>query len=149
MIAPAPTTPIAPDLARGKLEEIVADTATKPGYIVVSFPNTSYLTHLRPMGAIRTAAGKRIIGTIHAKVRRLDSVGSGGRYLEPVEGRPRRLQGSVIGRDEQANTVTVHAGVPVICTLTDPRQKAAQFQPGQFVSCDVFDGSTFTPAENA
>ena len=28
---------------------------------------------------------------------------------------------------------------------TDPRQGASQFQPGQFVSCDVMDGATFTP----
>jgi hypothetical protein len=146
MISPAPTSKIDPALARGVLEEVVADTATKPGYVVISFPNTSYLTHLRPPAAISTPLGKRITGTVRARVRRLDSVGSGGRYLEPLEGRIRRLQGSVIGIDEQTNTVTVHAGVPVVCILTDERQRAAQFQPGQFVSCDVHDGATFTPA---
>jgi hypothetical protein len=146
MITPAPTSKIAPNLARGVVEEIVPDTATKPGYLVVSFPDTSYKTHLRPTAQIRTPLGKRIVGTVRAKIRRLDVVGSGGRYLEPVEGRPRRLQGWVTERDEQANTVTVNAGIPVICVLTDLRQRAAQFQAGQFVSCDVFDGASFTPA---
>jgi hypothetical protein len=147
MISPSPTSRIAPNIARGTLVEVVPDSATKPGYVVIAFPNTSYLTHLRPTGAIRTKIGKRIEGTIRAKVRRLDVVGSGGRYLEPVEGRPRRLQGSVIECDEQANTVTVHAGVPVVCTLGDERQSAPQFKAGQFVSCDVFDGATFTERE--
>jgi hypothetical protein len=41
MIHPSPTTPVAIDTARGTLEQVVAPTATKPGYIVVSFPNTS------------------------------------------------------------------------------------------------------------
>lgn len=148
MITPAPTSKIAPMLSRGVLDEIVPDTATTPGYVVISFPDTSYRTHLRPTTPIETPVGKRITGAIRAKVRRLDTVGSGGRYLEPVEGRPRRLQGSVIETDEQANTVTVNAGTPVVCALSDARQRASQFQPGQFVSCDVFDGATFTPVHN-
>lgn len=69
---------------------------------------------------------------------------SGGRYLEPVYGRPRRVQGSVIAID--ANSIVVNAGVPVLVEPTDPRQNPGSFAVGQFVSFDALDGATFTQA---
>jgi len=144
MITPAPTSKLASHLARGILDSVIAESATKPAYLVLDIPDTSYKLYLRPTIAPQTLVGKRIVGTIHAKARRVDTVGSGGCYVEPVEGRPRRVQGSVIATDESTNTITVNAGVPIICTVTDERQKAKQFQRGQFVSFDVLDGATFT-----
>lgn len=145
MITPSPTTKIAPYLARGILAETHAATATKPAYVVVEFPNTSYKTHLLPVGTISTAIGKRIVGIVRVDARRVDVVKSGGRFVEPVFGRPRRVQGTVVATDASANTVTVSAGFPVVLKLTDPRQRADQFAEGDFVSCDVLDGATFTP----
>jgi hypothetical protein len=72
-------------------------------------------------------------------------VQSGGKYIEPVFGHPRRVQGSVVSTDSSSNSITVHAGVPIVCAITDSRQKASQFEPGQFVSFDVLDGATFAP----
>ncbi|TVQ60510.1 MAG: hypothetical protein EA378_11615 [Phycisphaerales bacterium] len=144
MLHPAPVTSRPLHIALGKLLEVVDATATKPSYIVVSFPNTSYRIHLHPQGAIRTELGKRIEGVIQADARRVDKVGSGGRYVEPVFGRPRRVQGSIVAKDDKANTITVHAGVPIVCRLTDARQRADQFEPGDFVSFDVLRGATFT-----
>lgn len=141
MITPAPTTKIDPSLARGTLTEVVAATATKPGFIKVSFPNTSYELHLIPSAAPRTPTGKKIHGLIRAKARRMDTVQTGGRYVEPVFGRPRRVQGTVLS--VSGNEVLVNAGVPIHVTPTDPRQKAADFEPGQFISFDVMDGATF------
>ena len=146
MITPAPTSKIAPHLARGLLEHVVVETATKPAYIVFSVPDTSYKIHLRATVPITSAVGKRLVGTVRVKARRLDVVDTGGRYVEPVFGRPRRVQGTVVSTDAAANTVTVNAGVPIACELTDPRQSADQFQPGQLVSADVLDGATFTPS---
>jgi hypothetical protein len=142
MISPAPTSAIDPKLARGVLEEVIEPTATRPARIVLSFPNTSYRIHLVPRGRIGTPIGKRIVGTIHAHARRIDEVRTGGRYVEPVYGRPRRVQGRVVGTE--ADAVVVDAGLPIHCTPTDPRQKAADFQPGQLVSFDVLDGASFT-----
>lgn len=145
MITPSPTTKIAPYLTRGILAANHAATATKPAYLVVEVPNTSYQLHLLPAAAVSTALGKRIVGVIRADARRVDNVKSGGRFVEPVFGRPRRVQGSVVATDASANTVTVNAGVPVVLKLTDARQRADQFAAGDFVSCDVLDGATFTP----
>lgn len=144
MIHPAPTAKIAPTLARGELSEIVAPTATKPGHIVIEFPNTSYQMHLLPTGPITTPIGKRIIGTIRATARRVDLVQTGGKYVEPVFGRPRRVQGTVIGGDDRARTLIVDAGMPIHCTMNDARQAPSMFPQGALVSFDVLDGATFS-----
>src|SRR4051812_16921232 len=96
MITPAPPPKIDPPLAPGTLPEIVAPPAPKPGYIKVSFPNTSYELPLLPTGPINPPVGKKIIGTIHARARRIDETKTGGRFVEPVFGRPRRIQGTIL-----------------------------------------------------
>lgn len=143
MIHPSPTTAIAIDTARGTLEQVVEATATKPGYIVVSFPNTSYQTHLIPTGPIAATVGKRILGVVRARTRRVDSVETGGRYVEPVFGRPRRVQGTVVATDAMANTITVNAGFPLVCVIGDERQRAEQFAIGDMVTFDLPDHATF------
>ncbi|CAG0991025.1 hypothetical protein PHYC_02298 [Phycisphaerales bacterium] len=143
MITPAPTTKIDPAIVRGILSEIVPPTATKPGYIKVSVPNTSYELHLRPTAEIATPLGKRILGVIRVEARRIDATGTGGKFVEPVFGRPRRVQGTVIRAEGGA--VVVDAGVPIHLVPTDARQRPEQFQLGQMVGCDVLDGATFTP----
>ncbi len=144
MLHPAPTTKIAPTLARGELQAIIAPTVTRPGYIVIEFPNSSYQMHLIPKGPITTPIGKRIIGTIRATARRIDLVETGGKYVEPVFGHPRRVQGSVIGADHRSRVLVVDAGMPIHCTMTDARQDPSQFAPGDMVSFDVMDGATFS-----
>lgn len=144
MIHPSPTTPLEPHVARGELVEIVAPSATRAGYIVVSFPNTSYQTHLVPTGPIRAAVGKRIVGVVRVKTRRVDSVVTGGRYVEPVYGKPRRVQGTVVGTDASANTITINAGIPMVCEIGDARQNAAQFKPGDLVTFDLPGEAVFT-----
>lgn len=143
MLHPAPTSRIAPTLARGELAEVVPPTATRPGHVVITFPNTSYQMHLVPAGTISTPVGKRIIGTIRATARRVDLVETGGKYVEPVYGRPRRVQGRVIGGDDHSRTLIVDAGMPIHCTMTDPRQIPSMFPEGSMVSFDVLDGATF------
>lgn len=110
--------------------------------VVISIPDTSYQLHLVPQGAVQAKVGGRIIGRICAKARRIDSVQTGGRYVEPVVGRPRRVQGTVLG--VEGSSVIVNAGVPVWVEPTDSRQKASDFVAGQFVSFDALDGATFT-----
>lgn len=145
MIEPSPTTKIDPHLARGVLEAVVPDTATRQGYIVLRVPNTSYQLQLRPTSPLTTPVGKRIVGRIKAQARRVDVVGTGGRYVEPVSGHPRRIQGMIVDADAGSNSITVNAGVPIVCAVTEKRQQAGQFEPGQFVTFDVLEGATFTP----
>ena len=97
--------------------------------------------------AMRERLGKRLICTIRAKARRIDVVQTGGRYVEPVYGRPRRVQGAVLAIDEGANTITIGAGVPIVVKPTDARQKAADFALGDFVTFGVLPGATIEVVE--
>lgn len=143
MIHPEPTTPIAPTLARATLLEVGPMTAGKPEFVVLGFANTNYRMRLTPTAPITTRVGKPITGTIHAKARRIDVVGTGGRFVEPVFGEPGRIQGRVVAI--QGAEVVVHAGMPIAATPTDPRQQAGDFRVGQFVSFDIDPGASFSP----
>ncbi len=146
MIQPAPTSKIDPTLARGTLVAHIPATALRPAMVSLTFPNTSYEMHLLPVAPVAAAEGKRVVGSIRAKARRVDKVQTGGRYVEPVMGRPRRVQGSIVAINAAVRAITVDAGVPIECTLTDPRQSPGDFAVGDFVSFDVLDGAAFTPA---
>lgn len=145
MIHPAPTAAIDPRHARGTLVGVAPETATRPAFLRVSYPNSRYELHLRHDAPLPAEPGHRLIGTIHARAKRIDVVGSGGRYVEPVSGRPRRVQGSIIAIETGTGEIVVHAGVPIHCKPTDPRQRVSDFEVGQFVSFDVMEGASFKP----
>ena len=145
MITPAPTSKVQPGIARGTLEHVAQATATTPTHARIAFPNTSYLLYLLPTAQVTAEPGKRILGTVHARACRVDVVHTGGRYIDPLVGRPRRVQGTITAIDATSNTLTVDAAVPVHLQLTAPGQSASDFAVGQLVSCSVLDGATFTP----
>ncbi len=144
MISPLPTTRIDAGIARGTLLAIVPASAKSASYVTFAVPNTSYELHLLPVGEVKATPGKRLTGVISAQARRIDVVGTGGQYVEPLIGRPRRVQGTVIRTEGAA--VVVDAGIPIHCRPTDPRQTADQFAQGQLVSFDVMDGATIREA---
>ena len=126
------------------------------GGVVLALEDTDYQLHLAPAspiaGGVAGRVGKRITGVIRARARRVDVVGAGGRFIEPVVGRPRRVQGAVTAIDPAGNTITVHCapGCQMVCALTSPGQKAGAFatpgSSGTLVSFDVEPGATFEPA---
>lgn len=122
----------------GVLSEIKDDRIT------LTLPGTDYRLHLAIKASIGVAAGQRITGHIHARAKRVDVVPSGGRFIEPVYGRPRRLQGSIASTDAEHNTITVRCGAVFTCELT-VNQKAGDFQHGQLVAFDVERGAWFEP----
>lgn len=125
------------------LAEIGQTTAGLPDFIVLEFANTSYRLHLKPTAPIATPVGKRIIGTIEVPARKIDVVGTGGRYVEPVYGTPRRVQGTIVALTERA--IVVNAGMPIHCIPTERDQRPGDFELGQFVSFDVLPGASFRP----
>jgi len=144
MLHPAPTNKIDPKLARGTLVETIDATATKPAFAVINFHNTSYKTHLEPAGEITAKPGKTITGTIRAKAKRIDVCTTGGRFVDPIMGRPRRVQGSIIAIDD--GCIVVSAGMPIHCQPTAPGQSTGDFEVGQFVCFSVERGATFEEA---
>ena len=83
--------------------------------------------------------------TIRAQAKRIDKSGKGGRYIEPVYGRPRRIQGTVVDVSPSDQTVTINATVPFVCR-TNGLQGAGDFRAGDFVTCSIESGASFTPA---
>jgi hypothetical protein len=94
-----------------------------------------------------TTVGRKVTGTLHAMARRVDVITAGGCYIEPVFGRPRRVQGRIVGGHPASRSIYVRpvTGVTLICTLTDNRQQTEDFTLGQLVSFDVEPGTVFKP----
>jgi hypothetical protein len=116
----------------------------RDGMIFLALAGTDYVLHLKVDKPIDAPSGTKIHGRIRASARRMDVIKSGGRYIEPVEGPPRRIQGRVIAVDEVNDAVTVLASAPIICS-TDPLQKAGMFEVGSMVSFGVEPGARFDP----
>lgn len=153
MLEPAPTTRLAPALSRGSLAEVRPATATRPACVVLTVPNTEYRLELRPAGddlsPFEGRVGTTVVGIIRADARRLDRCGAGGRYVEPVFGRPRRVQGMVREVRPGDNAVVVSAALGLAFNLrpTAPGQSAGQFAEGDFITCGVADGASFELVE--
>ena len=109
--------------------------------ITLGIPGTDYRMSLVVKSKPADAVGARVAGQIHARARRVDVLRSGGRFIDPVYGRPRRLQGRITAVDAAHNTLTVYAGAPFVCELTLD-QKATKFEVGQLVSFDVERGAS-------
>ncbi|MGD9691653.1 MAG: hypothetical protein AB7G17_02295 [Phycisphaerales bacterium] len=126
--------------ARATLAESAND------HVVLAIPSTDYRIRLTVDAQPDNEVGKRIRGLVRAQARRIDVVSTGGRYIEPVYGRPRRIQGTILSVDAAADTVTIapHDAFPFVCR-TSESQRAAQFKPGQFVACDLVTAAAFTP----
>lgn len=140
MIQPAPTSAVSPGVARGTL------ISHSNGIVAIAFPNTSYEVHLSVDGVVTTDPGKRIAGKIRLSARRIDISRTGGKYVEPVVGRLTRVQGKVVA--VEGDTLVVDAAIPVHLVPTERGQKPSDFQVGDFVTCNVKSGGTFTPSVN-
>jgi hypothetical protein len=114
-------------------------------HIVLDIPGTDYRLHLMPETSIKTAVGGKITGRIHVQARRVDPIRSGGRFIEPGYGRPRRVQGRILGGDPETNQLYVHCGGAAVIATLMSTQKATDFAFGQIVLFDVERGATFEP----
>ena len=121
-------------LAHGTLLEV------KEGFVVLGVHGTDYRVHLAISGAPTAAIGDHVSGTIYATAKRVDAIPTGGRFIDPVYGRPRRLQGRVVSLDPVKNVISIFCGLPFHCTMmTD--QKTSQFELGQMVAFDIERGA--------
>ena len=140
-------------VAKGILDSIVPTTATKHAYLVFTIPGTSYKMYCTFTGELSVAPGKTIKGVISVDARRVDKATAGGKLVEPVFGKPRRIQGLVVAVNAGAGTLTIDAGggaipgfdhgLPIIAKVTDPRQKATDYPVGSMVMFDCPDWPSF------
>ena len=135
----APSSPTTPPVVSGEVDEVHAD------WVQVRVPGTDYRLRLVPAEGLSAVIGDKVDGVIRAQALRIDVIPAGGRYIEPVQGRPRRVQGRVIGGNVSLNEVYIKAGPGVVVTPMAP-QRAGDFSIGQMVSFDVRDGATIEPS---
>ncbi|MBI1368622.1 MAG: hypothetical protein GC162_08190 [Planctomycetes bacterium] len=116
----------------------------KDDQVVVSLPGTKYELHLRATAPVQPTPQGRLSGEIHCPVWKVDFVSAGGAFVEPVMGRPRRVQGTVVGSLPGNKVVVDVVNQPIVATLPE-RWEAAKIAPGTRVGLDVPEGSTFEP----
>ncbi|QNN20777.1 hypothetical protein HED60_00340 [Planctomycetales bacterium ZRK34] len=117
--------------------------------VVVQIPGTNYQLHLKTTGTVEPTPQGRVRGVIRCSVWKVDFVSAGGAYIEPVYGRPRRVQGHVIGSLESGNSIIVDVqNQPIVADLPD-RWQASEIAEGTKVGLDVYEGATFEAAPAA
>lgn len=135
--APTLQLPVMTGILEEKSDEMIA----------LHLLGSNYRLHLRITQPISAEPGARVKGTIHAQARRVDAIPAGGKFVEPVFGRPRQIQGTIVGGDLQANALHVKAGPAVVIAKLMTSQKAGDFSLGQMVNFSVERGATFQPAQ--
>jgi hypothetical protein len=120
--------------------------ATDGSKIVLGLPGTDYQLHLKLAGGTPAPSGAEVSGMIQARARRVDVVQTGGRYVEPLAGPPRRVQGTIVAADAGAHTLTVACapGCALVCELT-AGQPGADLPVGALVAFELEGPASFLP----
>jgi len=137
---PAADTAVS-DVARVRVE------SASDAEVILALPGTNYRLHLKPgasLASFPTEPGRRAKGVIRGRALRMHRSHAGGSFIEPIEGHPRIVQGSVIAADLDRNRLLIHAAVPIWLDLCDG-QLASDFQTGDMVNFYAESGMTFTP----
>ena len=113
-----------------------------------SVPGTDYRIETAAGESLAGAsAGQRLQATLHAVARKVWPVSAGGRFVEPVFGRPRRIQALVLAVDEGGNRLHLDAGgLKVVARLSHPGQRAGDFPPQTLVTMGIDDHTVLEAA---
>jgi hypothetical protein len=128
-------------IVRGVLREARSDQ------VVLEIPGTSYQLHLKSSAtpqSLHGLIGKRVAGRIDAQSLRMHRAAAGGRFIEPIVGHPRIVQGAVRAIDVAGRRLLVDVAVPMWVTIMAGADPAA-FAAGELVNFYVASGATFSP----
>lgn len=117
----------------------------KNGLAVFCPRNTRYEMHLViPPGQDLGPDNARIEAVVHASARKIWTVPSGGRFITPIAGTPRIVQGQVHRIDE--NRLIVYAGAAFIIEM--PKNDSAldlargEIVPGRMINVVLYPGAS-------
>jgi hypothetical protein len=114
-----------------------------PGAVTLKVPGSNYRNTFTIAGdQSNLSVGARVRGTIHAPAWKADRVELGGNYVEPLIGRPRRMQGTILTVNPANNELTVQVGYEVTVKLP-PKYRAAEFHPSDRVGWDNIEIPAF------
>jgi len=119
------------------------------GVVTLRVPGSNYRNSFALHGDPAAAGGghallegTRVRGTIHAPAWKVDRVELGGNYVEPLFGRPRRMQGTILSVNAAANELTVQVGYEATVKLPEG-YAAADYKVGERVGWDNIEMPTF------
>jgi hypothetical protein len=116
------------------------------GVVTLRVPGSNYCNTFAVSGdGLKFEPGQRVRGTIHAPAWKVDRVELGGNYVEPLFGRPRRMQGTILSVDVARNELTVQVGYEATVKLP-AKYSAASYQVGERVGWDNIDVPSFEAA---
>ena len=116
--------------------------------VTVVVPGTNYRSTFKYAGAAPLQVGQRVNAVVHAPTRKIEVVSDGGNYVEPLFGRPRRMQGRVVEQHATTSELLVQAGYPVRVKLPHG-QTVADFPVGSRVGWDNADWPLLEVEANA
>src|SRR3954467_4658742 len=118
------------------MAKFVVDSVSD-GMVTLKVPNLNYRNSfaISSEAAAGLAPGARVRGRIHAPAWKVDRVELGGNYVEPLYGRPRRMQGTILSVNTAANQLTVQVGYEATVQMPE-RYKAESFKVGERVGWD-------------
>ena len=112
------------------------------GQGVFSIPGTQYRLHLATEADLSDRVGQRIRGRITGHALRMHQASAGGNFIEPLDGRPRIVQGTVLAVDPSSNAVIVDLVVPFRLSIAE-EQAPGMFASGEMVNFYVEPGCRF------
>jgi hypothetical protein len=118
--------------------------SVEDGIVTLRVPGSNYRNSFAIHGEAgkELLAGARVRGTIHAPAWKVDRVELGGNYVEPLFGRPRRMQGMILAVNAAGNELTVQVGYEATVKLGD-KYRATDYHVGERVGWDNTEIPTF------
>lgn len=113
------------------------------GLAEFTVPGTQYRLHLVVDADFAATVGQRVRGRVHGQAQRMHRAGAGGNFIEPLQGRPRIVQGTVLAVDPTADEVILDLVVPVRIAVQSG-QSATAFTTGDVVNFYMEPGTRFT-----
>jgi len=132
------TSQTMPEIAEFKLVSLDA------GFGIFAVPGTGYRLTLQVPEGFDAPIGRRIRGRVRGRALRMHRTGAGGNFIEPLDGRPRIVQGTVLAIDLAADEVLMDLVVPIRLEMFEG-QSASEFATGEMVNFYMHPGATFTP----
>ena len=119
------------------------------GVVTLAVPGSNYRNSFLLQGdASGLPPGTRVHGTIYAPAWKVDRVELGGNYVEPLFGRPRRMQGTILSVNPAANELTVQVGYQATVSLPEG-YRADEYKVGERIGWDNIEMPVFEPAASA
>ena len=130
------------EVAEFRLKSLDSDAA------VLAIPGTDYRIELLAEGLDESQIGSRVRGRVHGRALRMHRTPAGGNFIEPLAGRPRIVQGTIMAIDPDRNEVLIDLVVPVRVAMFEG-ELATSLATGEMVNFYMEPGTRFESIEEA